>query len=258
MERGTDILTDPAHDMSSIGNLDAVSDPRWDPWGLASEPSYNDLLTVIGGNQEHGIDEIRGFIPDFTTDLLATDWTEPFMSQDSLPPQHSSESTSRGSFSAVSEYQLYSTSDELKVKKRRSSRKKSALVSPPADDLTSSHQQEIAADTYMHGTTNEAATLPSEANSYTKKVKERNRRAANKVRYRQREAEKSLESTEKDMGQVHRDLTARAQELNDEVQCLKLQLLEHVGCDCALIQEYIACEASRYIQDISKERSANH
>jgi hypothetical protein len=258
MEHSTAILTDPSYDLSAIGNLDAVSNPRWDQWFLAGEPSYSDLLAASDGNRQHEVDEM-GFIPDFTIDPLTTQWAESFTTQDSLSSQHTSGSKSRKSFSGNSEYQLSSSPIEPKTKKRRSRRTNVASVSPSADDLTINDQQDdIPADTHMNGTANEAASLPSETNPYTRKVRERNRRAANKVRYRQREAEKSLESTEKDMGEAHRDLTTCVKDLNHEVQSLKLQLLQHVGCDCALIQEYIACEANRYIKDISKERSANH
>jgi hypothetical protein len=257
MEHGTAILTDPSHDLSAIKNMNAVSNPRWDQWYPEGESSYNDLLAANDGNEQDDIDEM-GFIPDFTIDPLITQWTESFTTQNSLPSQNTSESKSRESFSGNSEYQLYSSPIEPKTKKRRSRRKKGVSMSPSADDLTITHQQDIPADTHMDGTADEIAFLPSETTSSTKKVRERNRRAANKVRNRQREAEKSLESTEKGMGRAHRDLTTRVQELNHEVQCLKLQLLQHVGCECVLIQEYIACEANRYIKDISKERSANH
>ncbi|SPJ72631.1 uncharacterized protein FTOL_02360 [Fusarium torulosum] len=252
------MMTDPSYDLSAIGSLDTVSNPPWDQWYHAGEPSYTDLLAANNDNQQYELDGMRDFIPNLIIYPLATEWTESFMTQDSLPPQHTSESKSRESFSSNSEYQLGSTPIEPKTRKRRSSRKKGAPVSLSTDVLTINHEQEeIPADTHMHGTTNAAASLPSKTNSYTRKVRERNRRAANKVRYKQREAEKSLESTEKDVRKGHRDLTARVQELNQEVHWLKLQLLQHVDCDCVLIHEYIACEANRFIQDISKERPAN-
>ncbi|KAM0234624.1 hypothetical protein ACHAP5_010018 [Fusarium lateritium] len=253
MDHGVAVLSDPSYDLSAIGN------PRWDQWYLAGEPSHNGLLAANDGNHQHEVDEM-GFIHDFTIDPLTTQWAESLTTQNSLPIEHDSQSTNRESFSSSSEYQLYSSPIETKPKRRRSSRKKDEAVRSPREDIaTKKHQVTapiaIPENTHTYGTTNEATSLSSETSAYTSKVRERNRRAANKVRYRQREAEKSLESTEKDMDKAHRDLTACVQELNHEVQCLKLQLLQHVGCDCALIQEYIACEANRYIQDISKERT---
>ncbi|KAM0320246.1 hypothetical protein ACHAPQ_010001 [Fusarium lateritium] len=253
MDHGIAVLSDPSFDLSAIGN------PRWDQWYREGEPSYNDLLAANGGNQQHEVDEM-GFIHDFTIDPPTTQWAESLTTQDSLPVRHDSQSTNRDSFSGSSEYQLRSSPIETKPKRRRSSRKKDDTVRSPREDITINKHRETApiaipVNTHTHGTTNEATSLSSENSSYTSKVRERNRRAANKVRYRQREAEKSLESTEKGMDKVHRDLTASVQELNHEVQCLKLQPLQHVGCDCALIQEYIACEANRYIKDISKERT---
>lgn len=90
-------------------------------------------------------------------------------------------------------------------------------------------------DINTRGSTSEAASLPSGTTVYMRKVRERNRRAVNKVRYKQREAKKSLKSTEKDIGKTHRNLTAYIQELNNEIQRLKLQLLQYTGCDCVLI-----------------------
>ncbi|KAH6970204.1 hypothetical protein DER45DRAFT_533808 [Fusarium avenaceum] len=257
LEHGTAILSDSTYDLSAIGNLDAVSNPSWHPWYLKGEPSYGRLFAASGGDPQHEFNEIEmsGLIPHLTSDFLTTEWTESLKTQDSLPPQ----SSTCDSFSSISEYELYSKPIEPKTKKPRLSRKNGGSVSPSGGYLVWNHQQQkIPVDTHVRGTTNEAATLTSETTAYTRKVRERNRRAANKVRYKQREAEKSLESMEKDMGKTHRDLTAHVQELNNEIQRLKLQLLQHTGCDCVLIQEYIACEASRYIQDISKDRSANH
>ncbi|KAI6756067.1 hypothetical protein HG530_011803 [Fusarium avenaceum] len=257
MEHGTAVLSDSTYDLSAIGNLDPIPNPGWYPWYLEGEPSYGGLFAASGGDRQHELNEMemRGFIPDVSSDFLTTEWTESLKTQDSLPPQ----STTRESFSSISEYELYSKPIEPKTKKRRSSRKNGGSVSPSGGYLVWNHQQEeIPVDTNTRGSTSEAAPLPSGTTAYARKVRERNRRAANKVRYKQREAEKSLESTEKDMGKTHRNLTAHVQELNNEVQRLKLQLLQHTGCDCVLIQEYIACEASRYIQDISKDRSANH
>jgi hypothetical protein len=55
------------------------------------------------------------------------------------------------------------------------------------------------------------------------------------------------------MEKTNRELTAQVKGLTDEIHNLKMQLLQHVGCDCVLIQEYITGEANRYIQDISGE-----
>jgi cell division protein FtsB len=85
-----------------------------------------------------------------------------------------------------------------------------------------------------------------------KKLRAKNNRAAGKVRVKKREEERNLEITEKDMEQTNRELTAHANELASQVHSLKMQLLQHVGCDCVLIQEYIASQAQRYVKTSTK------
>jgi hypothetical protein len=109
------------------------------------------------------------------------------------------------------------------------------------------------------GSINEAATksLSSpeyENDDYTRKVQERNRIASNKYRAKKRENERKLESEEEDMERINRDLSTRVTDLTLQVHNLKMKLLQHTDCDCALIREYIANEAHRYIQALRGER----
>ncbi|RBA09643.1 hypothetical protein FPRO05_14342 [Fusarium proliferatum] len=56
------------------------------------------------------------------------------------------------------------------------------------------------------------------------------------------------------MEQINRELSTCATDLTLQVYNLKMKLLQHTDCDCALIQEYIASEAHRYIQDLGDEK----
>ncbi|KAF4426566.1 hypothetical protein F53441_14123 [Fusarium austroafricanum] len=89
-----------------------------------------------------------------------------------------------------------------------------------------------------------------EVDEYSKKVQERNRIASNKFRVKKREDAKKLRADEKDMERANRDLTSCVSDLTMQVYELKMRLLQHKDCNCHLIQDYIANEAHRYIQDL--------
>lgn len=71
----------------------------------------------------------------------------------------------------------------------------------------------------------------------------RNREAANKCRAKSKLAVADLESTEREMGSEHRELSATARGLRDEVLLLKNELLAHGNCDDSLIQQYLTYQA---------------
>ncbi|KAF4435932.1 Transcription factor atf21 [Fusarium acutatum] len=85
---------------------------------------------------------------------------------------------------------------------------------------------------------------------YNRQVQERNRIASNKFRIKKREDAKKLRADEEDVERANRDLSGCVSDLTLQVYQLKMRLLQHTDCDCRLIQEYIANEANRYIQDL--------
>ncbi|KAJ4198904.1 hypothetical protein NW759_016206 [Fusarium solani] len=89
-----------------------------------------------------------------------------------------------------------------------------------------------------------------QADDHTGRVQERNRIASNKFRVKKREDAARLKSDEEDMERLNRDLATCVADLTLEVYNLKMRLLQHTDCDCALIQSYIANEANRYIKDL--------
>jgi septin family protein len=133
------------------------------------------------------------------------------------------------------------------AKKRRVSPGVQSTISLPDDILTASVQREseVPPPTKRRDTANKTDI------SYLKKVRERNKRAATKVRLKQRETEKSLASAEKELQEKNHSLTECVKELTHQVHDLKMQLLQHGTCDCTLIQEYIGNEANRYVQETS-------
>jgi hypothetical protein len=84
-------------------------------------------------------------------------------------------------------------------------------------------------------------------------VQERNRIAANKLRLRKKEDLERLQSGEQAMEQRHRTLSRSVDDLKEEVLYLKMQLLQHTSCNCALIQHYINEEARQYIHGTDPE-----
>ncbi|KAF4998996.1 hypothetical protein FGRMN_2795 [Fusarium graminum] len=88
----------------------------------------------------------------------------------------------------------------------------------------------------------------------TVRAKGRNGRAPSDVSIKKRDKERKLESTEKEIEKAHRDLSACAEDLTQQVHKLKMDLLQHVDCDCVLIQKYIASEARRYVSEYQGTR----
>lgn len=89
-------------------------------------------------------------------------------------------------------------------------------------------------------------------NDEMKNVRKRNRIAANKFRAKQRDELLRLESSEQDLERIHRDLSTCVTDLTLEVYNLKMELLQHSGCNCALIQNYLVHESQRYVQALEE------
>jgi hypothetical protein len=85
-----------------------------------------------------------------------------------------------------------------------------------------------------------------------KSARERNRLAANKFRAKQRDDLLRLESSEQDLERIHRDLSTCVADLTLEIYNLKMELLQHSGCNCALIQNYLVHESQRYVQALEE------
>jgi hypothetical protein len=81
-----------------------------------------------------------------------------------------------------------------------------------------------------------------------KRIQERNRIAANKLRVKQREEQQGLESSKQDLERIYRDLSTCVADLTFEVYELKMQLLQQSECNCTLMQNYLIHESGRYIQ----------
>ncbi|KAH6988724.1 hypothetical protein EDB80DRAFT_767578 [Ilyonectria destructans] len=88
---------------------------------------------------------------------------------------------------------------------------------------------------------------------HIKVIQERNRIASNKFRAKKSEDLLRLKSSEQDIERIHRDLTTCVADLTLEVYELKTQLLQHSGCNCTLIQNYLVHESQRYVQALGEK-----
>jgi hypothetical protein len=178
-------------------------------------------------------------------------------------PPPISDPTQHGPSSNITESQIHHSPIQYEAKRQKVRHGKRISVTPPSRrNSTKKHQtqrvsvREINMNTQEHEEPSESP--PSEIDTQAKiKKRESNRRAAIKVRSKKKVLEENLETIEKDMEKTNRELTTQVKGLTDEIHNLKMQLLQHVGCDCVLIQEYIHGEANRYIQDISGESGHN-
>ncbi|KAH7232423.1 hypothetical protein B0J15DRAFT_455379 [Fusarium solani] len=93
-----------------------------------------------------------------------------------------------------------------------------------------------------------------------KRTQERNRIASTKFRIKKREDISSLEPKKQDLERIHRNLSTCVADLTFEVYKLKMQLLQHSGCNCTLIQNYLVHESGHYIQTFEEksQREASH
>ncbi|KAL9561822.1 hypothetical protein ACKAV7_014084 [Fusarium commune] len=102
-------------------------------------------------------------------------------------------------------------------------------------------------------TSSNGAHAAQQDNDRMKRIRERNRITANKLRIKQREEQQGLESSKQDLERINRDLSTCVADLTVEVYELKMQLLQHSGCNCTLIHNYLAHEAQRYMQTLVEE-----
>ncbi|KAF4338058.1 hypothetical protein FBEOM_8063 [Fusarium beomiforme] len=243
----TATLTGQPYDLSMIGNLNA--EPHlWDQTYFAAN----------GANYQYDISETGEFIPRFFDGPTSGEWAESLSSQESSIPRRASELACFESSPSNPEYFPSPPSKEPEAKKCRLSQDEGNMLSLSQRRSAKKPRAEATVEGVYSNTEQPSTTKKanSKDNAYIRKIRERNKRAANKVRVKKRETEKTLQSTEKDLEETNHKLTAYVKELTLQIHDLKMNLLQHVGCNCVLIHEYISNEANRYIQDRSGEAAA--
>jgi hypothetical protein len=141
--------------------------------------------------------------------------------------------------------------ESLKKPERKSKKQLSQRVAPKSarrnargDNNTDDQRRKgIVAD--VNGI-NVGKGATSRKHAEHKRVRERNRIAANRFRARKKEDLTKLQCDEQAMEQRHMMLTSCVNDLKDEILYLKTQLLQHTSCSCTLIHHHIEKEAQRY------------
>jgi hypothetical protein len=93
-----------------------------------------------------------------------------------------------------------------------------------------------------------------QSNDRAKKIQEQNRIRAPKFRIQKVEEVSSLTSRTQEVARVHRELSTCVTDLFIEVCELKMQILQQFGCNCRLIQNYLAHITSKqYVEALIME-----
>jgi hypothetical protein len=256
---------DPMYEPSAIDNFDTMLHPAWEQCWAVDQPNFPDSSEASGGNVQHEY-EIEDFVSNYAYTPAPTNLTGSgsIFSQEYPTPPRTSELTSPENPPSNPDGRRRSSSTQSDNQKRKPTRTKRDPAKSSGRDSSKQVKAkratgDVRGDIKRGGSIKKAAernlsSLQHANNEHTGKHQERNRRASNKFHNRKRENQRNLESAEKDMEQVNRDLSTCATDLKSQVYDLKMKLLQHTDCDCALIQEYIANNANRYIQNLGDER----
>lgn len=246
---------DSIYEPSTTDNFGILSYPAWEQCWSANQPMLPGPSEAPGGNTKNEYD-IEVFKYGYT--LASPNLTGSIFSQEYRTPPRTSGLICPERSPSSSDGQPCSLSTQPNKQKRKRNATERAPAKRSGYASSKKAKAKTAAgevrNTRKGGSTNKAAEtnlslLQFKNDEYTK-VEERNRTASNKFRRRKQEDEKKLESAEKTIEQINRDLSTCVTNLTLQVYNLKMKLLQHTDCDCALIQEYIANEAHRYIQDL--------
>jgi hypothetical protein len=249
---------------SAMNNIGTIPHVTWDQWWTAGQPGFLGSSEAAGGipyaQHEPHLEE---FIPTRTS-APSNELTGSIFAQEyPTPPQTSESISSKGSPNNSDRRRDSSSTQSDKRKRKRNTIDRAPAKSSKRGSSKKREPKtaagESAGNSKKRGSINEAATTNLSSpeykmDDYARKVQERNRIASNKFRAKKREDARKLESEEEDMERINRDLSTCVTDLTLQVHDLKMKLLQHTDCDCALIQEYIANEAHRYIQDLREER----
>ncbi|KAJ9412985.1 hypothetical protein QL093DRAFT_2525375 [Fusarium oxysporum] len=92
-----------------------------------------------------------------------------------------------------------------------------------------------------------------QSSNRVKKVQEKNRIRASQSRIQQREEVSSLISRTQELARIRRELSTCVADLSLEVSELKMQILQQSGCNCPLMQNYLAHTSQQYVEAMMAE-----
>ncbi|TVY76694.1 Transcription factor atf21 [Fusarium oxysporum f. sp. cubense] len=256
-----------AQDPSGMNLYGTLSQGPWEQWLSPENAAFAEAANMAAPNAYAQQNQQQ--YPQYADNQdSSTQWPSPSTSMHSCPvPSPSTESTSVENATGDSESRRSSSSTQPDKRKRNGSRSTASKAPRRASTRKTTKIEAVSEKPKGRGKgkavaksqpTNTPSPEPEEQlDEYSRKVQERNRVASNKFRIKKREDAKKLRADEQDMERANRDLSSCVSDLTMQVYDLKMRLLQHTDCECQLIQEYIASEAHRYIQDLG-EGKQNH
>ncbi|CVK97546.1 uncharacterized protein FMAN_11579 [Fusarium mangiferae] len=257
-----------AQDQSGMNLHGALPQGPWEQWWSPENAAFAEASNLAAPNayaQEHQ----QQYVQCAYDQDSSAHWASPSTSMRSYPvPSPSTESTSVENMTGCSESRRPSSPPQPDKRKRNASRSTTSKAPRRASTRKTIKTETAPEKPKRRGKGKTAAKAqatktrsPSpeseELDEHSKKVQERNRIASNKFRVKKREDAKKLRADEQDMERVNRDLSSCVSELTMQVYDLKMRLLQHTDCECHLIQNFIASEAHRYIQDLGEGKQSH-
>ncbi|GJC81632.1 transcription factor atf21 [Colletotrichum liriopes] len=129
-------------------------------------------------------------------------------------------------------------SPATKPQKKRTSRRTSTASASGADDHTKEHG----------GTINDKKS----------RIRARNREAAYKCRKKKQKGIEELQTQEAMAENINKSLNNEAAQLRGEILMLKNMVLQHGGCGCSYIEEYISGAAQNLVQSSMAAAGSTH
>jgi hypothetical protein len=248
-----------AQDPSGMNLYGTLPQGPWEQWWSPENAAFAEASDMAAPNVY--AQEQQQQYPQYAYDQDAsTEWASPSTSMHSCPvPSPSTESTSVENATGDPESRRGSSSTQPDKRKRNASRSTASKVPRRASTRKTTKPETVSEKPRGRGKGKAAAKPqptkspspePEELLEYNRKVQERNRIASNKFRVKKRENAKKLRANEHDMERANRHLSGCVSDLTMQVYELKMRLLQHTDCECQLIQDFIASEAHRYIQDL--------
>ncbi|SPJ92816.1 uncharacterized protein FTOL_13781 [Fusarium torulosum] len=226
----------------------------WGQWPPTEDASFAESTNMTAPNVFAQEESRYNYPYDPET---STQWDSPATSTHSYPvPSPATDPTSVDIPVGDTESRRSSSSKESDKQKRKRSTTKPTASKSTRRTSTKAIKQETAPKSLRIAEAKPSqllnlqnSLLPSQTTNSTSAAKASNRVASNKFRVKKREDAKKLQADKENMEQTNRKLLSAVSDLTQQVYELKMKLLQHTDCDCRLIQEHIAKEASQYIHN---------
>ncbi|KAK2023313.1 hypothetical protein LX32DRAFT_697982 [Colletotrichum zoysiae] len=155
---------------------------------------------------------------------------------------------------SVGETQPFQPTDSQETPKRRRGRPRLSEISqraraaPAPAKKTKRQRSSSASASEDDDSSSKVGGGGSDDDEKRNRVRARNREAAHKCRQKTQKGISQLQTQEAVMGGINKSLKSEAEMLRGEILLLKHMVLQHSGCGCSFIEEYIAGAAQNLVQ----------